>query len=235
MNWRLSGIAAVWLLVAFLIYSFIKKGLIGDYFWDEHIWEVIAAVATWLVTLGIAFAFIQIRQARKSTNAQIALELFKELRSDEALKILRFIYGLNPKEPGIVYLADRYRVEYILDRFDVLAVLVRKGIIDPELAIDAYAGVTVLRCWYVLHSFVDEIRADRKYFGYNFEGFSNECIEYFDKRGIMVGFKGKYDTVEDLVKKLKDAKKDKDEIKKLYPRTWKEIKKLHKNKNKVGI
>jgi hypothetical protein len=234
MNWKLSGITAVWLLVAVAIYSTIKKGLGGNYFWDEHIWEVIAAIATWLVALGFAFTFIQIREARKSTNAQIALDLFKELRSDESLEILRYIYGLNPKDPVIMYIADKYRVEYILDRFDVLSVLVKKGIVDPELAIDAYAGVTILRCWYVLHSFVDEIRSERKYFGYNFEGFANACMEYFDKHGIVVGFKGRYDTVEDLVKKLKNAKKEKD-IKTLYPRSWGKIKKLHKHKKKSGV
>ena len=189
-------------------------------------WTAVGAIATCILAGGIFFAIWQIIEARRSTQAQIAMDLFRELRGDKALKILRFIYSLKPREDmQTLHTVDRYSIEYILDRLDVLAVLVDKGIIDDKLAIDAYAGVTALRCWYVLRQFIEEIRDKRKYFGDNFEAFTNHCVEYFNGAGIKVGFENAYVTIEDLVRKLKELEKEKDESKKkLYPRSLKEIK-----------
>ena len=43
-------------------------------------WSAIQAIATCVLIAGIIVAIIQMRNARKSTNAQIAMQLFKELR-----------------------------------------------------------------------------------------------------------------------------------------------------------
>ena len=86
---------------------------------------MLAAISTWLLSGGIGIAIWQINQAKKSTNAQIAMDLFRELRSDRALEILRFIYNLKPaqKKYNLVSM-DIHSIDYILDRFDVLSVLV---------------------------------------------------------------------------------------------------------------
>jgi hypothetical protein len=198
------------------------------------IWTAVYAIATVILAGGIWIAIRQIREARRNTQAQIAMDFFRELRSDRALEILRYIYDLTPNEDG-KYLTTKhkYDIEYVLDRFDVLGVLVADGFIDDKLAIDAYAGVTALRCWYQLHQYVWRIRGKRKYFGDNFEAFTNRCLTYFDRAYIEVGFENPYVTEEDLVKKLKDSEKENDETKKkLYPRTLKEIRKQRRLQSK---
>ena len=71
-----------------------------DWTWG---WTAVYAIATCVLAGGIGVAIWQIIEtrrstnkqlnaARESTNAQIAVELFKELRSTDALKKLRSIY-----------------------------------------------------------------------------------------------------------------------------------------------
>lgn len=214
--WGLLG------FTAFLTYL-IKYGAIT--------WVVLSGCATWVLAGGVFLAVWQINEAKKSTNAQIAFELFKEIRSEKAVEILRYIYELNPGGPMIMHKVDEYSVDFVLDRFDVLGVLVRKGLVDEELAVDAYAGVSVLRSWYVLRKWIQKERITRKYFGYNVEGFANVCMEYFHARGMEVGFNNKYDPVDDLIKKFKDAESE-EEDKDLYPRSWDKIRKDLKGKKK---
>ncbi len=191
-------------------------------------WNTVVAIGTWvstfIIALGIGFGFLQLREARLGTNAQVAMDMFRELRSDKSIEIFHFIYGLDPKNPAIVYVTDIDRINYLLDRFDFLAVLVNKGIIEKDLAIDPYAGVPALRCWYILYDYINETRKIRKYFGDNFEGFTNECIKYFDEHDIEIGFKNQYVEIDDLVKILKNAEREYEETKKiLYPRSLDKI------------
>lgn len=202
-------------------------------------WNTVIAIGTWVSTfivgLGIGFGFLQLREARLGTNAQIAIDMFEELRSKESLETLRFIYDLNPDNPVIVFNSDLHNIEYFLDRFNLLSILVKKGIVDRNLAIDTFAGASFLRCWYVLHIFINDMRVkqNRKSYCYPFEGFTHLCMEDFKKRGITVGFKNRYckpdDNDNDLVRKLQNAKNAKeDKEKELYPRTWDAIEKSWK-------
>jgi hypothetical protein len=199
-------------------------------------WTAIEAIATVILIVGIIITILQIRESRKSTNAQIAMDLFRELRDEKVLEIIRFIYKLNPGESGCLLTVNNQRIEFILDRYDVLGTLVKNGIISKELAVETYAGVTVLRCWYILHGYIEKLRSTRKYFGQNFEGFTNVCMEYFDEHNIEVGFESGFSedySVDDLVDKLLNAENEKDPaINNLYPRTWEQIEKDFKKHKK---
>jgi hypothetical protein len=92
---RLASNIAIWFLVAVLIYSIINKW--GSDYWDKDTWQVIAAIGTWILAIGVIYAFLQLHQAKKNTNAQLAVELFKALREDEAMDTLRRVYRLGPK------------------------------------------------------------------------------------------------------------------------------------------
>ena len=71
-------------------------GGVGLVIWKG--WEQLAALATWFLVLGVAFAFWQIREARKSTNAQIAVPLFQALRKEDTIKTLQRInFYIIPK------------------------------------------------------------------------------------------------------------------------------------------
>ncbi len=182
MNWRAGSTIAVWFLVGVILYSIIKNG--GVNLWDAATWQVVAFIATWLLAGGVAFAFSQVQQARRSTNAQIAISLFNELRSDETVRILHFIYNLKPER--IKNLPNKGRsqnidkdknIDYVLDRLELLGALVKQGIIDERLAIEAYGGPPVLKCWYQLgENYIKEIQKQR--------GLFCKCIEDFAKRTV---------------------------------------------------
>jgi hypothetical protein len=229
-NWVIA-LTVVWFIAGFVL-IFIYLGI-----YKAVDWEVLTGFATWVLAGGVFLAFWQIGQARKSTNAQIAMDLFRELRSDRALGILRFIYSLKPEENRqTLHSIDLHSIDYVLDRFDMLGALVDDRIVDTRLAIDVYAGVTALRCWYVLHQYIWKVRDRRKYFGENVEAFTNRCLYYFDNNEIEVGFENKYIIIPDLVKELKDAKEQKDEVKKkLYPRSFDEIKRDRKQRESESL
>jgi len=232
-NWPLTIliIAIIWLAVGF--------GLLCTYnLWD---WLVLYGFATWVLAGGVVFAIWQIivtrentnRQleaSRRSTNAQTAVSIFQELRKPEIVEKFRSIYDLpydfsNPEDFKILGDSRKKDIEYILDRFDVLAVLVDEKIIDGRLAIDAYAGVVVLRCWYKLHQYIKKVREERGYFGDNVEAFTRLSLDYFKEEGIQVKFhtKGEEDKAIDLIKEL--------EKEGLRPRSLDEIKKEREKDN----
>ena len=191
-------------------------------------WTAVGAIATCILAGGIFVAIWQIREARRSTQAQIAMDLFRELRDKKTMKQLRdIIYKLSDdySEPKDEY--QKGIIEYLISRLNVLGILVENGFIDKELAPEAYAGTTSLRCWYKLHKYIWKERDDRKYFGDYFEAYANRCCRYFEDNDIEVGF----NTIDDLVKKLLNAKKEEAESKrKLYPRSLKQIRKDRKLK-----
>ncbi|MFC1990545.1 hypothetical protein ACFLU9_00130 [Chloroflexota bacterium] len=187
-------------------------------------WTMLAAIGTWVLAAGVVFAILQIREARKSTNAQIAMDLFKELRDEETIKKLRMIYNSvydvsKPIDIKDLRCHEKNDIDFVIDRFDVLGVLVDKGIVDDKLAIDVYAGTPSLRCWYILREYIKEVRKERGYFGDNLEGFARLSLEHFKETNIKVKFYKKYEEDKgiDLVAKLQE--------KELQPRCFEKIKK----------
>ena len=69
------------LIIAVIVVIWI--GLLAGIWATSQNWTILAAIGTWLLAGGIVFAIVQVREARKSTNAQLAVELFRELRSKE--------------------------------------------------------------------------------------------------------------------------------------------------------
>ena len=126
-----------------------------DWTWG---WTAVAAIATWALAGGLGFAFWQMRQARRSTNAQVAVELFKELRKDEVLQILRRIYDQGLENIKNLTNDDKNEITYVLERLGMLGALIDRGIIDEALAIDVYGGATALKCWYLLRDYIREVR-----------------------------------------------------------------------------
>jgi hypothetical protein len=228
LNEHVIELAIIWIIIGFIL-LFVYLGI-----YHNVTWNVLTGFATWVLAGGVFCAFYQIQESRKSTNAQIAIDMYEELRSEESLETLRFIYDLNPANPEIVFNSDKYRIEYLLDRFNFLSILVKNGIVNRNLAIDSYAGASFLKCWYVLHSFVNDIREDRnrKSYCYPFEGFTNLCMEDFKDRGITVGLKNRYCKVDDLVIELLNAKDSKEQEKKqLYPKAWDQMERDWKQPN----
>ena len=202
MNWRTGFLVVIWFLVGVIIFVIVKD------------WQIVAAIGTWLLAGGLIFAIQQINQARKSTNAQLAMDLFRELRSKTALERLRYIYSLPPKEDG-KYLSTIHKdnIDSVLNRLTTLGILVNEGIIDTSLAIEGFSGPAVLRCWYQLLNYIKHLQQERGDYYENYEGFVSHCLKYFNKAHIKV----KFNNIENLVTELQKPE--------LRPRSLEEIKK----------
>lgn len=205
-----------------------------DCIWTWPGWTAVAAVATSVLALTIFVAIWQIKEARRSTNAQIAVSLFSELRSPEVIRMLRSIYALTQDdfknstiEKKMVY----FLIDHVVHRFDLLGGLVRKGIIDKELAIESYAGPPALKCWYQLcKHYIKKARDERGFYAENYEDFARRSLDYFKERHIQVFWrKGKEEAAIDLVIELQKEE--------LHPRSMEEIEQERENnlRSRAGV
>ena len=201
MDWKTGSLVAIWFLVGVLISVIIKNWGVQDW-WDATTWQIVAAIATWLLAGGVVFAILQVRQARKSTNAQLAVELFRELRSEETKENLRSIYNLRTQDAKNLTDYQKIRIDHVLDKFELLGALVKQGIIDERLAIEAFAGPPALRCWYQLAEYIKGERKKRGFFLKNYEEFTKRTFKHFKDKGIHLAFSNKYMQIEDLVKEF---------------------------------
>jgi len=153
-------------------------------------WQVVSAIATWFLVLGVVYAFWQVQQARRSTNAQVAVELFKELRHTDVLDDLRKIYELKPTDIKRLLTSTnekdvelRHSIEGVLDKLELLGALVAQGVINEKLAIEAYGGPPVLKCWYQLgEGYIKEVRKERGLFCKYVEDFAARTFKYQKKK-----------------------------------------------------
>jgi len=185
----------------------------------ELTWATVGAIAACVLAFGVFWAIRQVRETRKSTNAQLAVELFRELRGEETKATLRLIYRLAPDDVsrlsdenasiGITNLKNE--IDGVLDKFELLGALVKQNIIDETLAIEAFAGPPALRCWYQLVEYIKDGRKKRGVVADNYEGYARHTLDYCKKKHIQVKLNDK-----ELVQALKEDSSR-------CPRSWKEI------------
>jgi hypothetical protein len=164
--------------------------------WD---WQVLGAIATWILAAGVVVAILQLsdnryhadkqaEEARKSTNAQLAVELFHVLRSKETKDTLRFIYQLDQQNIKKLSKTKLKQIDGVIDQLELLGVLVNQGIIEKSLAIEAFAGAPALRCWYQLASYIRKQEKIRGFYVLNYEVFVRCTIEYFEEEHIDLNY-----------------------------------------------
>lgn len=234
MNWKVGYIVAFWFATGCILYIVIsgvnQMPLFQGRVWCLNTWSTVAAVGTWLLAGGLVFAIMQLQQMRKHTNAQIAIGLFRDLQSQERIDTLTFIYSFNePLTHEHVERLDekeRYEVGMVLNQLDTFGVLIRNSVMDEYLAIDGYAGATVLRCWYQLHKYIrGEQNGKRGANAYeHLEHLACRTLEYAKKQkkpAYWIAFKpGSKERRLDLVKVLTETKDQKLKPKCLKKRTW---------------
>jgi|GEM_PF-2074835 len=204
-------------------------------------WKLAGIIASFILAAGAFVVFYQIRQARLSTNAEVALEMFKELRDEETIDKIRDIYRLNL----VLYqdFTQYYKniVDYILDRLDTLGALNKNGIIDDTLAIEAYGGPAILRCWYQLARYIRVAQKNRGFYADNYEMLTYRTYKYFKDRGIRVAFVNRFKPVpiKDLISEFeedyfkKELREEFDNIP-LFPRNEEKIKEYRNKYRKAG-
>ncbi len=233
MDWRTGSKVAFWFLVGVLIYVIIKNWGV-EYWWDANTWQIVAAIATWLLAMGVVFAIVQVQQMRRSTNAQLAVELFQQLRDPDLIKILRDIIYKNRREAIKDFIDDDEKksevakIEQVVNRFDMLGALVAKDIIDKEVAIEAFAGPPALRCWYQLTLFMRELQKRRGFYCGNFEDFSRCSLDHFHHEKIEIWLRLDWENDKiALVRELTKLVKEKNELR---PRSLEEQKQERKTR-----
>lgn len=144
-------------------------------------WQAVSAIATCFLAVGIVFAILQLRQARLSTNAQLAIELFHGLRSINMKDVLRDIIYKEKRETIMKLPKDKMKqIEEVIDWLDLLGGLVKGRIIDEKLAIETYAGAPALRCWYQLgEHFIPTVAQERGSYCLNLEDFVKRTLKYY--------------------------------------------------------
>jgi len=209
------------LIIWFIVFGFLV--IVSLRHWGASIdWMAVTGLATWVLAGGVGAAIWQISEARKSTNAQIAVDLFNELRNEDAIETLRYIYNL-PSEDKLGCLLDssKHRIDYLLDRFNLLGNLVKQGIVDEKLAIESYVGFPAVRVWYQLYDYIKKEDDDRGWYMGNFEPFARKCLDYFENNSITVNLtkgdpKKTIDVTNELINPI------------IRPRTWNEIEEKRK-------
>lgn len=172
----IGGIILVLAIVAFLGFRS------GD-------WIALETIGTWLLASTVFFAILQAYEARRSTNAQITGNFYQHFRSDEMREKLRHIYALQPDEVEQPSNEQVREIESVIDYLDMLAALVLRGIVDRDLAIEAFGGPPVLRCWYKLCSYIQAVRAKRgAYYATRYEALARLTLDYFRTHNIELKF-----------------------------------------------
>jgi len=190
-------VASVWFVIGLIVLVVhYRRGI--D--WCVVDWQVVIGFATWVLADGVIFAVWQIFEAKKSTNAQIAAELFKQLSKDDIRGTLRKIYRHSPKYLESLlgvptfrrYGAEKNRekddlrteeIENIRASFDFVGALTAKGILDEQIAIEAYAGPPVLRSWYCLWKYIRKARKQRGgHYAKHLEDFAWRTWQHYKKQ-----------------------------------------------------
>jgi hypothetical protein len=225
---RISGVIIILGIGALLI------GIVSNWNWLE-----LQAIATWFLLLGVVLTVLHVQQARKSTNAQIAVELFKQLRDPNFTKTLRKTIYDNKSEAIKAFIDDDKKketvskIEHIIDRFDILGALVAKKIVDEEIAIEAFAGPPALRSWYQLAPFVRELQKRRGFYCIYYEDLSRRSLEHFNNNNIEIWLQLKWNRRRiPLVKELIKLVERRDDLR---PRSLGEINKGGQKMGKLSV
>jgi len=148
-------------------------------------WIALAAIATCVAAVGIIIAIWQVRETRRGRNAEVAVNLFRELRSSTSKDALRLIYNSIYEDGILKHKKSNQQLSGIeenkagdmLDRIELLGVLVARSILDKGLAMDLFKGHPT-RCWYRLGDYIEDTAKKRGYFGGYVKDFAKRSIKY---------------------------------------------------------
>lgn len=119
----------------------------------------------------------QLREMKRSTQTQLVLPLFKELRSSDARSELRdYVYKLDRDKP-VVNKKNSGAIEEVVNRINMLGILVWEGIVDESLAMKSTRS-SAIRAWYKLENYIRLERDKRGQYAIWFEDYVSRCLRY---------------------------------------------------------
>ena len=188
---------------------------------DTAFWQALTAIAVIILAIGFFFAINKYLQFRRRDDAKLAIDFFRDLRSDDFKAVIRSIYSVRPEQWSTLADYQRVRIDHLVDWFNLLGAVTRNREINENLAIETLGGPTTIRCWYRLLPYLRQESERRGFFCDDFEDFTRRSLTHFKRRGIPIWFRWGEERVE-LIDRLQQP-----EIK---PRTMEEIRYHEKNR-----
>jgi hypothetical protein len=142
-------------------------------------WEAVAGfVGAGILVLAGAIAWWQVREMRRGRNADLVVQLFQQYRTTEAKQELEKVYKQPPEILEEWHKKDQaVEIENILDRLEMLGILISQNVFDEELAIRLFGGMPV-RSWYCLRSYIENRRKEQGHYARYVQEFAKRSIKY---------------------------------------------------------
>ena len=122
---------------------------------------VLQAMETAAVTIGVAFAIVQVRQYRRDRRRATAIELLHSFQTPAFAEALNIVYNLPDglsREALETRLEGRFHVLYsLMTTWESLGILVHMGEVDLDLVEDFFSG-PILISWRKLQRHVIDER-----------------------------------------------------------------------------
>jgi hypothetical protein len=181
---------------------------------DGAFWQAIGAICLVILTIGFIIGIVKYLQFRRRDDAKLAIDLFRDFRSDEFKSVIRSIYSVKPEQWSTLADYQRVRIDHLVDWLNLLGAVTRNKEINENLAIETLGGPTAIRCWYRLLPYLRQETARRGFYCDTFEDFTRRSLIHFKERGVPIWFNWGSERVE-LIALLQKPE--------LKPRTMEEI------------
>jgi hypothetical protein len=141
---------------------------------------IVTSVTAFVLLVTVIVAWSHVRATRKSTDAQLAVGLYKTFYGAETRKIVRSIYELDHEKIMKLLRSEKDEIEMVLNFLDMIGHLLKQGGTDKYLAVGALGGAPALRCWHKLGQCIKEEREERRggYYCIGLEYFAKFVIKY---------------------------------------------------------
>jgi len=142
-------------------------------------WQAVEAVGTCagvvvLVIAAVLALWKEFPEARRTRHAQAAMDIFRELRSQEQKDRLKGIENLQTEDIPPEMEADIGRV---LDGLELLGAMVAARQVDEDVALRLVRGAP-LRCWYKLRKYIAKRRDGRGHYARYMEYYAHLSLKY---------------------------------------------------------
>jgi hypothetical protein len=151
-------------------------------------WDAMTAISTAIATAtvvgALVYAGIQIHEAQKTRKMQAFASILEQLGQEKEREARRYVILKFPEgetDLGKLSDEDRIKVESVLACFDRVGFFVSKKFI-PEAYVADLIGVSIVRCWKKLSSYVRERRDDDT----KVTGMKSDYVRHFEALEEMV-------------------------------------------------
>jgi hypothetical protein len=155
---------------------------------DSAFWQGITAISVVVLTIGFIIGIVKYLQFRRRDDAKLAIDLFRDFRSDEFKAVIRSIYSVKPEQWATLADYQRVRFDHLVDWLNLLGAVTRNREINENLAIETLGGPTAIRCWYRLLPYLRQETERRGFYCDSFEDFTRRSLIHFKERGVPIWF-----------------------------------------------